>query len=131
MRDHESAMLSYIRLAEMSQRRRQLLGRDKLLVLASAAACRAGWPEVAERCRQLVLEHNPAHLIGNFPSVADALRSEDFAPLLKQHERLCGYERAEFLANDLGLKPDIRPEPDDKTPGQIALELLSSSPPQV
>jgi len=130
MADHESAMLSYIRLAEVSQRRRQLLGRNKLLVLAAAAACRAGWPDVAERCRQLVLENNPAHLIGKFPSVADALRSNDFAPLLKQHERLCGCERAEFLVNDLGLQPDSRPEEDDKTPGQVALDLLSSSPPK-
>jgi hypothetical protein len=130
MRDHESAMLSYIRLAEMSQRRRQLLGRDKLLVLAAAAACRAGWPDVAERCRQLVLEHNPAHLFRNFPSVAAALRSEDFGPLLKQHERLCGYERAEFLVNDLGLQPASRQEEHGKTLGQVALELLSSSPPQ-
>jgi hypothetical protein len=125
MRDHESAMLAYIRLAEVSQQKGQPLGRDKLLVLAAAAACRAGWPEVAERCRRLVLEHNPAHLIGNFPSVADALRSDDFSPLVKQHERLCGYERAEFLVNELGLEPRGRPGGNDKSAGQIALELLS------
>lgn len=123
MRDHESAMLSYVRLAEVSHRKMQPLGRDKLLVLAAAAACRAGWPEVAERCRALVLVHNPAHLIGNFATVADALRSDDFTPLLKQHERLCGYERAEFLVNELGVDPQSRPEA-DKTAGQIALDLL-------
>jgi len=128
MRDHEWAMLSYVRLADVSQRKRQPLGRDKLLVLAAAAACRAGWPDVAERCRQLVLEHNPAHLIGNFPTVADALRSDDFPPLLKQHERLCGYERAEFLAGELGLPLEDRPQEDDKTAGQVALDLLSPSP---
>ncbi len=128
MRDHESAMLSYVRLAGVSQLKRQPLGRDKLLVLAAASACRAGWPDVAERCRRLILEHNPAHLIGTFPTVADALRGEEFGPLLKQHERLCGYERAEFLVNDLDLQPEGRPEEDDKSAGQIALELLSSSP---
>jgi hypothetical protein len=129
MRDHESAMLCYIRLAVMSQRKRQLLGRDKLLVLAAAAACRAGWLDVAERCRQQVLEHNPAHLIKKFSSVADALRSEDFAALLKQHERMCGYERAEFLVNDLGLESE-GPPAEDKSAGQLALELLAPSSPE-
>lgn len=101
-------------------------GCDKLLVLAAAAACRAGWPEVAQRCRELVLEHNPAHLIGKFATVADALRSEEFAPLVKQHERLCGYERAEFLINDLGLDPVAPPDTPEKSAGQIAIDLLSS-----
>jgi hypothetical protein len=129
MRDHESAMLCYIRLADVSQRKRQLLGRDKLLVLAAAAACRAGWPDVAERCRQLVLEHNPAHLLKNFSTVADALRSDDFASLLKQHERMCGYERAEFLVNELDLQSDRPPAKEGQTAGQLALELLSPSSP--
>src|ERR1700722_8969465 len=101
--DHESAMLAYAKLAQVSQQKHQLIGRDKLLVLAAAAACRAGWLEVGERCRQLVLEHNPAHRIGSYPTAADALRSADFAPLLAQLERLCGYERAEFLVTELGM----------------------------
>jgi len=126
MRDHEAAMLAYVRLAEVSRRKRQPLGRDKLLVLAAAAACRAGWPEVAQRCRELVLEHNPAHLIGKTATVADALRSEEFVPLLKQHERLCGYERAEFLVNDLGLESSSLREAAEKSAGQMAIELLSS-----
>lgn len=130
MRDHESAMLSYIRLADVSERKHQPIGRDKLLVLAAAAACRAGWPDVADRCRGLILKHNPAHLIGNFATVSDALRSDDFLPLLKQHERLCGYERAEFLVNDLGLETRT-PKAAGKTAGQIAIDLLSSLPDQV
>lgn len=124
--DHESAMLAYASLAEVSQRKRQLMGRDKLLVLAAAAACRAGWLEVGERCRELVLEHNPAHLIGSYPTAADALRSADFAPLLAQLERLCGYERAEFLVSELGISG--RSLEDDRDAGQIALSLLGDSP---
>jgi hypothetical protein len=127
MPNHESAMLSYIRLADISERKHQQIGRDRLLVLAAAAACRAGWLDVAERCRVLVLKHNPAHLIGTFPTVSDALRSDDFLPLLKQHERLCGYERAEFLVNDLGLETSA-PSLGDQTAGQLALDLLSFSP---
>jgi len=127
MIDHEAAMLAYAQLAEVSQRKNQLLGRDKLLVLTGAAACRAGWPDVAARCRQLVLEHNHAHLLRNFSTFADALRSEDFAPLLKQLERLCNYEQAEFLVSDLDLSTPSS-EVDEKGAGQIALDLLSSSP---
>jgi hypothetical protein len=124
--NHESAMLAYVRLAEVSQRKQQLIGRDKLLVVAAAAACRAGWIDVGERCRQLVLEHNPAHLIGTFPTVADALRSSDFTPLLNQLERMCGYERAEFLVSELGLEAE--PQEEDRNAGQIALSLLGESP---
>jgi hypothetical protein len=124
--DHESAMLAYAKLAQVSQQKHQLIGRDKLLVLAAAAACRAGWLEVGERCRQLVLEHNPAHLIGSYPTAADALRSADFAPLLAQLERLCGSERAEFLVTELGMSG--RSIDDDRTAGQIALSLLKDAP---
>jgi hypothetical protein len=123
--DHESAMLAYAKLAEVSQQKHQLIGRDKLLVLAAAAACRAGWLDVGERCRELVLEHNAAHLIGSFPTAADALRSDDFAPLLSQLERLCSYERAEFLLSELGLPS--RPADDGRDAGQIALSLLHTT----
>jgi hypothetical protein len=121
--NHESAMLAYVKLADVSQRKNQLIGRDKLLVLAAAAACRAGWIEVGERCRQLVLEHNPAHMIGTYPTAAEAVRSSDFTPLLNQLERMCRYERAEFLVNELGLEPN--PEEHDRDAGQLALALLS------
>jgi hypothetical protein len=121
--NHESAMLAYVRLADVSQRKQQLIGRDKLLVLAAAAACRAGWIDVGQRCRELVLEHNPAHLIGTFPTAADAVRSSEFTPLLNQLERMCGYERAEFLVSELGLEP--QPEDGARDAGQIALSLLS------
>ncbi len=119
-------MLAYVRLADVSQRKRQLLGRDKLLVLAAAAACRAGWADVAARCRQLVIEHNPAHLIGRFPTVAEALRSDEFETLVRRLQRLCGYERAEFLVNDLRLEPLDVPEGGDTGAGQIALSLLTN-----
>jgi hypothetical protein len=124
--NHESAMLAYVRLADVSQRKHQLIGRDKLLVLATAAACRAGWIDVGERCRHLVLEHNPAHLIGTYPTAADAMRSGDFTPLVNQLERLCGYERAEFLVSELGL--ETNPDESDRDAGQIALSLLGRPP---
>jgi hypothetical protein len=73
-----------------------------------------------------VLEHNPAHLIGTFPTAADAMRSGDFTPLVNQLERLCGYERAEFLVSELGL--ETNPDESDRDAGQIALSLLGRPP---
>jgi len=136
--NHESAMLAYVKLAAVSERKHQLIGRDKLLVLATGAAGRAGWIEVADRCRELVLEHNPAHLIGHFPTAADALRSTDFTALLNQLERTCSYERAEFLLSEQGLETDAGAadnrvtdagssdgqNADGQNAGRIALALL-------
>jgi len=127
MRDHERAMLAYARLAQISHQKRQLPGRDKFLVLTGAAACRAGWPEVALRCRELVLHHNRMHMVSRFDTFADALRSPDFEPLLKRLERMCGYEKAEHLLAELEIDPGVPPDQDD-TVGQFALSLLGESP---
>ena len=123
MRDHEQAMLAYARLARISQEQGQLAGRDRLLCLAAAAACRAGWPRVAECCRGLVLEHNPRHVIGRGATALEAMRDEEFQPLLKQLERTCPYEHAEHLLREL---PHDVPATGDA--GQHALEILGCPP---
>ena len=127
MPDHELAMLAYVKLADLSHRKRQLLGRDKFLILAGAAACRAGWPKVSERCRELVICNNPLHLINKSPSFADALRDENFQPFLKQLERFCPYEKAEHLLRELGIDAGVPDSPQPVNSGQLALNLLSGS----
>ncbi len=126
MPDHERAMLAYATLAQISAEKRQLQGRDKFLVLAGAAACRAGWPDVANRCRALILENNPAHRIGSFPSFADAMRDDDFLALLKGRQRFCTYERAEHILQQLEM--EVAPAGSDTaaTAGDRALALLSA-----
>ena len=124
MHDHERAMLAYARLAAISQQKQQLPGRDKFLILAGAAACRAGWLDVAARCRELVLGHNPQHLLGENASFPDALRSPEFEPFLKQLRRQCGYERAEHLLGELGIDPAVPAERDQTSAGDYALGLL-------
>ena len=119
MRDHEQAMLVYARLARMSQERGQIPGRDRLLVLAAAAACRAGWPQVAECCRRLVLEHNPRHVIGRGTTALDAMRDDEFQAVVRQLERTCPYEHAEHLQR--GIPQDTRATSDV---GQQALLIL-------
>lgn len=123
MRDHEQAMLAYAKLAAISQQKRQLLGRDKLLILTGAAACRAGWPDVAARCRELVIGNNSAHLVGRSETFADAMRTEEFEPLLKRLERMCSYEKAEHFLSEMDETASRQPQA-GSDPGRTALEIL-------
>ena len=125
MRDHERAMLAYAMLSDLSHQKGQYLGRNKFLILTAAAACRAGWPDVANRCHVLVLANNPLHLLGNYDLFTDAMRSPDFEPFLKQLERFCGYEKAEHLLSELELEPAV-PEAEAKmAPGDYVLKILA------
>ncbi|MGQ0634914.1 MAG: hypothetical protein ACT4QC_09910 [Planctomycetaceae bacterium] len=127
MPDHDAAMLAYAKLAGLSQDRRQLGPRDKFLVLAGAAACRGGWPAVADRCRELVLAHNPAHLLKRYETFGAACEDEDFLTYLKQVERFCPYEKAEHLLDRQELTPDLPPVAAKLSAGDYALLLLGHS----
>lgn len=120
-------MLAFVKLAGISQDRKQLGPRDKFLVLAAAAASRAGWLNVAERCRDLVLAHNAVHLLHKFESFAEALRAEDFQPYLRQIERFCSYEKAEYLLAQREMTPDLPPLSTRLSAGDYALLLLGRS----
>ena len=125
MRDHKRAMLAYAMLSDLSRQKGQYLSRDKFLILTAAAACRAGWPDVANRCHVLVLANNPLHLLGNYDLFTDAMRSPDFESFLKQLERFCGYEKAEHLLSELELEPAV-PEAEAKmAPGDYVLKILA------
>jgi hypothetical protein len=63
-------------------------------------------------------------MIGRQPTTADALRDEAFQTLLKQLERLCPYEHAEHLLQDMGVAL-LLPE----NPGREALTVLGCAPP--
>ena len=125
MRDHERAMLAYAMLSDLSRQRGQYLSRDKFLILTAAAACRAGWTDVANRCHELVLANNPLHLLGNYNRFTDAMRSPDFAPFLKQLDRFCGNEKAEHLLSELELEPVVPEAEAVTTPGDFVLKLLA------
>jgi hypothetical protein len=127
MTDHDAAMLAFVKLAGVSQERRLLGPRDKFLVLAAAAACRAGWLPVAERCRELVLAHNGVHMLRRYPSFAEAFQAEDFQTFLKQVERFCSYEKAEHLLAKQDLTPSMPPLATRLSAGDYALLLLGHS----
>ncbi|MBM79484.1 MAG: hypothetical protein CMJ78_02680 [Planctomycetaceae bacterium] len=121
MPDHERGMLIFTRLAVISHEKQQAIGRDKFLILAAVEACRAGWLEVSEKCRQLVTESNPLHLLNRYETVADALRSEDFQSFARQLERFCSLERGEHLLTELGIEPL---PPDGSLAGNFCEDLL-------
>lgn len=97
MTDQEQRMLAYASLAGESRRRGQQNGFLRFVILSGVAACRAGWSSVASRCRELVLDANPRHLLSHFDSLEDALRSDEFQPFLLHLDRFCTFERAEHL----------------------------------
>lgn len=103
MRNHDIAMWAYVELADLSQRRGQIAGCDRFLVLAGVAACRAGCPDVAARCHELVQHHNVAHITARWPSFAAALHDDDFTTFLIQLERFCPLEKAEHLLHELDI----------------------------
>lgn len=102
----ETAAGCYVQLACLSQERQQSPTRDRFLLLAAAAACRAGWAEVATDCHRLLTALAPHHQVTRFPTIADGLRDEEFAGVVAHWERYCPLERAEMLLSELGLSAD-------------------------
>lgn len=97
MRNHELAMLAYSKLARISHEKQQFIGRDRFLILAGQSACRAGWLEIAEQCRDLVLRSNPRHLLSRADSFPAAIRDSDNDGFFSQVESFCPFEQAEHL----------------------------------
>jgi len=122
MRDHEAAMSVYVQLAVMSDQAQQVQVRDRFLLLAGVEACRAGWPEVAARCREKLLASKPKHQAQRHPTLAEALRDTDFQSLVVHWERYCPFEKAEAMVRQLNLPPS---SPTDLTLGERMLQLLA------
>jgi hypothetical protein len=125
MPNHETAMCAYVQLAMLSDQKQQAPARDRFLLLAGVAACQAGWPEVGDRCRTMILATNPGHQLKHHATMADALRDPDFQRLVSKWDKYCSFEQAEHLLQQLGLAP----EGDQlETPrGERMLRLLSGS----
>ena len=52
-------LILYLRLAQAFKNKLQLSDRDRALIMAATAATFLQMPEVADFCRQLVLQRNP------------------------------------------------------------------------
>jgi hypothetical protein len=128
MDDHDAAMLAFVKLAGVSQSRDQLAPRDKFLVLAGVAASRAGHPAVAQRCRELLLAHNPAHLLKRYEKIGEALGDAEFEAYLRQVSRFCSYEKAEHLLSQLDISTELPKLSAKLSAEEYALLLLGHSP---
>ena len=127
MSGSDSPLGLYLHLALASERKRQMLDRDKLLVLAGVYAAAAGIHPVAALCRHKVLEHNRHHLIGHWPTVQSALEDEDFHMFIKQLDRRYPREKAELLLDELGI--DLANERDTYlNEYEYAADLLGTTP---
>lgn len=93
----------YLHLARAGQARQAPWARDRLLVLAAAAAQESGLETVAARCRELVLEHNRAHALARYPTMAEALGDADFEHQLQSLRRAHSPERLETWLDQLGI----------------------------
>ncbi len=94
----------YLHLARASEVRRQLLVRDRFLVIVAALAVEQELPLIAAHCREKILEHNPGHLLRHWPSVPAAIEDDLFTTYLKQMRRRYPREKAEQMLASLGLE---------------------------
>ncbi|MFN8857398.1 MAG: hypothetical protein ACK50P_17670 [Planctomycetaceae bacterium] len=127
MHDYETRLLVYAQLAATAQSRGQLAPRDRFLVQAGMAALQSGSPPLAERCRELILQHNPHHLLHRYVSFQVAAAAADFQAFVRQLDRNHPYERAEHLLLGLGLSGDPSALPTGISPLDQAARLLGSS----
>jgi hypothetical protein len=126
MHDHEIAMCAYVQLAVISDEKQQAPTRDRFLLLAAVESCQAGWLELADRCRTLILATNSAHQLNRFATMADALRDPDFQKLVAKWEKYCPFEQAEHLLTQLGRAPEG--DQLNVPRGERMLQILSDCP---
>ena len=93
----------YLHLARASEVRRQMLVRDRLLVIVASLAEAERLPLIAACCRHKVLQHNPGHLLRHWPTVSEAAEDNLFTTFLKQMWRRYPREKAEQMLAALGL----------------------------
>lgn len=108
MADGDDALVMYLELARAARLRNRPWDRDKLLLLAGAAAADRGRHTIASLCKREILAHNAGHLVGHYAKLADALSDERFAAYLQQLRRKYTSERCEHMLASLGVDRDER-----------------------
>jgi hypothetical protein len=104
MAEADRMLGTYLHLARASSVRRQPMVRDKLLVLAGVQAQQMGLDPISALCRHKILEHNARHMVGQWPTVADALADDEFQSFLKQVRRRYSPEKSEHMLHSLGIE---------------------------
>jgi glycine/D-amino acid oxidase-like deaminating enzyme len=104
----DDLLVTYLELARAARLRNRPWDRDKLLLLAGAAAAERGRHTVASLCKREILAHNAGHLIGHYGKIAEALTDERFSRYLNQLRRKYTPERCEHMLVSLGIDPAER-----------------------
>ncbi|MGD9647484.1 MAG: hypothetical protein AB7U73_17350 [Pirellulales bacterium] len=94
----------YLHLARASAVRQRPLVRDRFLLLAASEASRLGLSTVAERCRQMIVEHNRGHLLARWGTYQAAATEPDFQDLLRRTVRQYSAEKSEHILRSLGIE---------------------------
>jgi hypothetical protein len=97
-------LATYLHLARAAAHRRQPLVRDRVLLMAGVIAAQIDLAPIAAACREQILAHNRGHMVGRWPTIADALSNEDFQSLVNQLSTRYGPEQAERLVQQLGIE---------------------------
>ncbi len=98
MPDHDRFLWVYFKLAQISHQKKQVIPRNKFLILMAVEACKAGCLEIANRCMDIVINRNHKHLLNNYENFADAMRDDDFALFIDSLEnQFCSREQGEHL----------------------------------
>ena len=104
----DELLVVYLELARAARRRNRPWDRDKLLLLAGAAAAERGRHRIASLCKREILAHNAGHLIGGYGKLSEALSDERFSRYLTQLRRNYTPERCEHMLASLGIDTDER-----------------------
>lgn len=104
----DDLVVMYLELASAARLRNRPWDRDKLLLLAGAAAAERGRHTIASLCRREILAHNQGHLIGQYSKFAEALDDERFGRYLVQLRRSYTSERCEHMLASLEIDPQER-----------------------
>ena len=97
-------LATYLHLANAAKLRRQPLVRDRVLLLAAVIAAQIDLAPIAAACRELILTHNPRHLVCRWATISQALDEEDFQSLINQLSTRYGPEYVERLIEQLGIE---------------------------
>jgi hypothetical protein len=117
----------YLHLARASRQRMRPHVADRLLIIAGTIATRMKLPDIAAYCRQLVLNHNPNHLVRRWASFDLALDDSDFLHFLRLQQRRYPQEKAERMLVTLGI--DMAQERAAYfSDGEYAAALLGATP---
>jgi hypothetical protein len=114
---------TYLHLARAAQRRRQTLVRDRVLLLAAVIAAQIDLEPIAAACREMILAHNPRHIVGRWPTIVAALAEENFQSLVNQLSTRYSPEHAERMVEQLGIERDSE-RANYPSDGEFAAALL-------